>query len=275
MQFIKRGSVAFGVTASLLLTASARSQSPKPTIQLMSTARQPAGAATKDLPQAAATPLAHVLRWAEIARQRADKIDDYACTFIKRERIDNELGEYQQMQIRIRHRPFSIYARYQAPASMAGRKAVWVAGQNNGKLLAEGTGLQSLAGTMSLDPNGYLAMHGNLYPITEIGIRNLADKMLNTTQQDAKLSKADITFRQHAKVGDRACVCIQLVHPVAKTGLRYHMTRIYVDEKLLLPIRFEGYTWPSTPGGEPVLIEEYTYMNLRLNNGFADRDFQL
>ncbi len=191
------------------------------------------------------------------------------------ERIDDELSEHQQMQIRIRHRPFSIYAHYQAPASMAGRKAVWVAGQNNGKLLAQGTGLQSLAGTMSLDPKGYLAMQGNLYPITEIGIRNLADKMLNTTQQDAKLSKAEITFRQRAKVGDRSCVCIQLVHPVAKPGLRYHMTRMYVDENLLLPIRFEGYTWPSTPGGEPVLIEEYTYVNLRFNNGFADRDFQL
>ncbi len=85
MQFIKRGRRhALGLTASLLLTASAWSQSPKPTIQLMSTAPQPSSAATKDLAQPAATPLAHVLRWAEITRQRADKIDDYACTFIKR-----------------------------------------------------------------------------------------------------------------------------------------------------------------------------------------------
>jgi hypothetical protein len=274
MQLSERGRVFWALASLLLLTASTWSQSPQTAIQLMSAA-QPNDAAAKDRQQLAATPLAQVLRWAEVLRQRADKINDYSCTFIKRERIDDQLGEHQQMQLRIRHRPFSIYAAYLAPESVKGRRAVWIEGHNGGKLLAAGTGLQSLLGTMSLDPQGSLAMQGNLYPITEIGIRNLADKMLRTTQQDAKLSQADITFRQGAKVGDRSCVCIQLVHPVAKTGLRYHMTRMYVDEELLLPIRFEGYTWPSAAGGDPLLIEEYTYTNLRFNHGFTDRDFQL
>jgi hypothetical protein len=31
--------------------------------------------------------------------------------------------------------------------------------------------------------------------------------------------------------------------------------------------------WPQTEGGEAPLEEAYTYLNLKLNNGFTDADF--
>ena len=76
-------------------------------------------------------------------------------------------------------------------------------------------------------------------------------------------------------MGDRSCTCITFHHAVARRGLRYHVSRMFVDDELALPIRFEGYTWPQSRGEPPVLIEEYTYTNLKLNNGFTDRDFRL
>jgi hypothetical protein len=53
------------------------------------------------------------------------------------------------------------------------------------------------------------------------------------------------------------------------------MARIYVDDELQLPIRFEAYDWPTQQGAEPQLIEEYTYMNLKVNQGFTDADFDV
>ena len=41
-----------------------------------------------------------------------------------------------------------------------------------------------------------------------------------------------------------------------------------------IPIRFEAYDWPGA-AGQPQLIEEYTYVNLKLNNGFTDADFDI
>ena len=38
-------------------------------------------------------------------------------------------------------------------------------------------------------------------------------------------------------------------------------------------MRYEAYEWPRRPNGKPELIEEYTYLNLKLNNGFTDADF--
>ena len=37
-----------------------------------------------------------------------------------------------------------------------------------------------------------------------------------------------------------------------------------------------GFTlndWPREKGGPPELLEEYTYLDLKLNNGFTDADF--
>ena len=32
-------------------------------------------------------------------------------------------------------------------------------------------------------------------------------------------------------------------------------------------------SWPETPGGEPPLEEEYTYLDVELNVGLKDSDF--
>ena len=54
---------------------------------------------------------------------------------------------------------------------------------------------------------------------------------------------------------------------------RFHLARIFIDDELQVPIRYAAYLWPAREGGKPVLDEEYTYLNLKLNNGFTDRDF--
>jgi hypothetical protein len=76
-----------------------------------------------------------------------------------------------------------------------------------------------------------------------------------------------------AKINGRQCTCIQVVHPVPRSHFLFNMARIYVDNQLNVPIRYEAYEWPKEPGGEPQLTEEYTYLNLKLNNGFKDQDF--
>jgi hypothetical protein len=77
------------------------------------------------------------------------------------------------------------------------------------------------------------------------------------------------------KVADRVCTCIEVVHPVPRRNFRFHLARIFVDDELNLPIRYESYSWPTTPGGAPELIEEYTYLDLKLNVGLTDSDFDI
>jgi hypothetical protein len=60
---------------------------------------------------------------------------------------------------------------------------------------------------------------------------------------------------------------------VRRDIFRFCLARIFVDDELKIPIRYESYDWPREAGGPPELIEEYTYLDLKLNNGFTDEDF--
>lgn len=53
------------------------------------------------------------------------------------------------------------------------------------------------------------------------------------------------------------------------------MSRIFVDDQLNLPIRYEAYDFPAAAGGPPELIEQYSYLDLKLNNGYTDADFDV
>ena len=117
-------------------------------------------------------------------------------------------------------------------------------------------------------------MRGQRYPLTEIGILNLVRRLIEVAEKDVKYGECEVKFfNKDVKINERGCTCIQVVHPVPRRNFLFHMARIFVDNELNVPVRFESYAWPKKPGGPPDLLEEYTYLNMKLNNGFTDADF--
>lgn len=245
------------------------------------------GAATVKPPNAAAVQTASPLA-ADIEDGKArlaameKEIQDYSCTFFKRERVDGKLLDYETMFVKVRHKPFSVHMNFLAPNSKKGQQVVYVEGQNGGNLLAQPVGIAGKLGPFSLPPTGYLAMQGQRYPITEFGFVNLTRRLIEVGSLDMQ-HPADNTVVKHyddVKVkggngGQRICRLTEVIHPQMRPGLRYHVARIYIDKERNIPIRFESYLWPTTPGGKPELLEEYTYLDVKLNNGFTDSDFQI
>jgi hypothetical protein len=218
-------------------------------------------------------PILPALRWAHAGVKHVESINDYACTFAKRERVNGILGTHQYLRLKVRHRPFSVYLYFETPESDRGQEAIYVEGRNDGKLLAHGVGLKGLLGTLALDPHSPRGMAGGRHPITDIGLLHMMRELIAVGQNDAQYGECEVKFLSGAKVNGRSCTCMQFVHPVPRREFRYHIARIFVDDELCVPIRFEGYDWPANPKAEPPLTEEYTYMNLKLNNGFTDADF--
>jgi hypothetical protein len=202
------------------------------------------------------------------------RVQDYSCTIVKRERIDGTLGEHEYMFAKIRQHPFSVYLSFLGPDSVKGQEVLWVDGQNDGNMFAHaGSGVRAMVGTVSLKPSSMLAMAGQRYPITEIGVENLARRLLEVAQHDRQFGECEVNFFPNAKVNGRVCTCLQVVHPVPRRNFRFHLARVFIDDEMQIPIRYESYDWPQQPGGQPLLMEEYTYMNVKLNNGFTDADF--
>jgi len=222
-----------------------------------------------------AHPLEPALELAQrgLANLRAT-IQDYSCTMVKRERIDGKLGEHEYMFLKVRQQPFSVYLYFMAPESVKGQEVIYVDGQNDGNMLAHaGSGVRAMVGTVSLKPASMLAMQGNRYAITEIGVENLAKRLVEVAEHDKQFGECEVNFFPNAKVNGRVCTCVQVVHPVPRRNFRFHLARVFIDDELMIPIRYEAYDWPHETGGQPVLMEEYTYMNVKINQGFTDLDF--
>lgn len=218
-------------------------------------------------------PMMPALRWANGELPRIEKIEDYTCTLVKRELVDGELTDHQYMFMKVRHQPFSVYMYFLAPSNVKGQEALYVDGAYNNKLQAHGTGLTALLKTFSLDPKGPLAMKGNRYPITEVGILNLVKQLIEVGEHDSQYGECEVRVTKKAKVNDRICTMLEFTHPVPRREFRFHIARIFIDDEMNLPIRYEAYGWPKERGGKPVLLEEYTYVNLKLNQGLKDIDF--
>ncbi len=220
-------------------------------------------------------PLMPAIRWARQEIENIRRIEDYSAIMVKRERIGGELAEEEYAFVKIRHRPFSVYMRFLHPPNIRGQEVIWVEGANNGKMWARGTGLKRVFGTVSLSPTSPLVMQNNRYPITDVGILRLVERIIEVAEHDAQYGECEVTYYPGAKINDRPCLCIQVVHPVPRTTFRFHIARVFVDEELRVPVRYESYDWPKQPGSSPLLLEQYTYLNIRLNNGFTDLDFDI
>jgi hypothetical protein len=217
-------------------------------------------------------PLAPVVRTLKASQDTIDKnIRDYSCTFVKRENVDGQLGEYQHIYMKVMHQPFSVYMSFIKP--FTGREVVYVAGQNEGKLVALDAGVKRFLGKMNLDPTGTMAMKGNRHPITSVGIRNLCAKLIKMHEEEMKFAECEVKVNADTKINGRSTTMIQIIHPTPRQNFRYHVGRIFLDNEHQIPIHYDAFSWPATAGGNPPLEESYTYQNLKLNNNFTARDF--
>jgi len=235
-------------------------------------------------PKRDAHPLDAALRVARDAQARIrSHVDDYSCTLIKHERINGVLTAQEYMFAEIRNRkvkdgkivtPLSVYLYFLKPGSVKGREVIFIEGQNNGKMVVHESGLLGrVAPAIWLKPNGPIAMRGQLYPITEIGIETLVDRLIEKGERDRARGECTVEFIKGAKINGRVCTVLQVKHPTRRPWFDFHIARIFMDDELKVPIRYAAYTWPKQPGGRPQLLEAYTYLNLKLNVQLTDADF--
>src|SRR5262245_32388201 len=100
--------------------------------------------------EAQASDISHFGVWIDSARETFTRVNDYECTFCKRERVDGKLQEDHVAQLKSRTDPFSVYLKFTAPRTIAGKEASFVQGRNNGKMRAKSTGALGLVGFVTI-----------------------------------------------------------------------------------------------------------------------------
>ncbi len=238
-----------------------------------STSPVSAPAVTRTLPAAKPTTeelIARAKRELSACRERYAAIRDYTCVFHKHERIDGKMSQPHVMLMKAR--ADAIYFRFHQPNK--GREAIYVPTKHEGKIVAHEPGmLRLVAGTMYLDPRGTMAMEENRHPISEAGIGKMIETITERWNVELDPLEAKVEFHPHIKVGDRVCRMVATIHPTRQPSFLFHKVKLFIDQEHGLPIRFEAYDWPKTPGAEPDLMEEYTFSDLKIDSGLTDRDF--
>ncbi len=215
-------------------------------------------------------PLAPALRHAKTCSEKAQAMKGYECTFTKKEIVGNEMIS-QSMKMKVRHEPFSVYMYFMEPSK--GREVIFVDGKNDNKLQVHETGLASLIGTLSLSPEDSRVMAENRYPITKAGMSKMLDSVIAQWEEESKYGETDVKYFEDAKVGDSKCRVIESSHPQPRRQFKFHMTRLWIDEKSGLAVRVQQFGFPRQKDAKPPLIEDYTYTGIKPEVRLTDRDF--
>lgn len=112
----------------------------------------------------------------ERSRRFQANYPDYVLRLTRLEKTPS--AESEVILLKMRGEPRSAYLRWLDDAN-TGRECLWVAGQNNGKMISRGgRGDLLLAGRiLRLDPNGTLARSKSTMPITDSGLDVILDKI--------------------------------------------------------------------------------------------------
>ncbi|OYP36407.1 DUF1571 domain-containing protein [Rhodopirellula sp. MGV] len=227
-------------------------------------------------------PIDPALRLAEESlRHVRANVNDYTALFAKRCRVDGNLPPLQFAHLKIKNRkvdsgqmlaPMSVYLDYLKPSSVKGREVIWVENENEGKIVVHQGGLAGLL-TLHLDPEGSLAMRGQRYSIRSIGIENLLEQIIGVAKEDRLHGECFVEIDPAAQLGNHQCTRVTITHPEPRDHFRFHQAVVLFDNDLNIPIRYCAWTWPTTPGGKPVLDEEYNYLRVEVNTGLSAIDF--
>lgn len=228
--------------------------------------------------------MSDVLDMAKSARTHlSTTLNDYTARFVKQEldtsgKMTPESEIQMKVQTRCRNKnndaPMRVYLVFNSPQDLKGREVIWGADLFDGTMAVHEVGLLLGLKTLWLDPTGFLAMQGQRYPISEIGIMKLIDKLIERGEKDRNNPDISVNIIPDQKLDDIPTQVIQIRRSKPSNQEDdFSLAEITLDPKRQLILGYRAFGWPDEPEGEPVLLESYTYHDVKTNVGLTDADF--
>ena len=208
------------------------------------------------------------------------KMPDYTAQFVKQESVGGQLSNEQEIFMKVRHEPFSVYLKWLTEER--GQEALYVDSENDGEMLVRSAGWKSKLGTLSLPPDGSIAMSKARYPITRAGMLELALMIKEYHEQDLAVGN----FNRCEQLADqdfdgRSCAGFLLEYKDTAGSPLYRKSVTLIDKEWSIPVYIKNYTWPEPDQAalvdaaldEATLIEAYSYSDIKFRLQLANSDF--
>lgn len=206
---------------------------------------------------------------------------DYTAQFMKRELVNGVVLQEQNMAIKVRHQPFSVYLKW--ADFDVGREVLYVEGVNDGKMLVHAGGWKAKLPAILMAPDSSLAMQEARYPVTHAGLLSLAKTIVGYNREDLKSKNyARCQQQEDQMIGDRACYCFVLEYRNRESSPEYRKSMTMIDKEWGVPLYIKNHGWPNENENvmptdeldEATLIEHYAYSEVKFRSSLAALDFE-
>lgn len=208
----------------------------------------------------------------DAASRAMQQVPGYTATLQRQEQIDGTLREPEEIRLKVRQQPFSVYMKWPA----RGQEVLYVQGENDGQLLVRRRSLSLFGGVLRLSPESPLALRDSRHAVTQVGIGNLTQQLADFYAKRPNAPRLAARC-QHKKVlvENRPGREFVVTFDCPEKGFEkcFSRSKIVFDLTSKLPVSVENYGW-TKQGQAGELVEKYTYLNVKPVREFDDREFQ-
>lgn len=223
-------------------------------------------------------------RLLEKGLQEISAISDYSATFTKQEKINGVLSEPEILKVKIRQEPFSIYIKW-LNGEDVGQEVAYVHGENNNRVLLKFGGLKGrMIPTLKIHPKGDLATAEARYPVTEMGLKKMIERILEFRYRDLELAQG-VNCRMTAdRKFDRShCCCFEIHYDSPDVSPKFRKSYIHINKETCLPVYVKNFGWPLSGSqhltgkklDEATLLECYSYTDIAMEDQLSAGVFEL
>lgn len=204
-------------------------------------------------------------------------VQDYRCTFTKRERINGEYMPEQIADVRFRESPFSVDMTFTKNIGECARALYvadkWVDDEGNQQAWAKpGGAIVRLLISKILQPiHGARAQNASRRTIDQFGFGKSFELIIRYSAKAQAENALTLNYTGEGSVGDRPTYQFERLLPYDGNEDNYpdRLLVFHIDQESLLPVAC--YAYSDKEGND--LLGSYIYTDVKLNPGYSPEDF--
>lgn len=211
-------------------------------------------------------------------------VTDYECVMVKQELLPSGMSKEQEIKVKFRQEPYSVYMEWQRNPGLAVR-VLYVKGRwtdlnatdpEERELAVAQPGVIARIFVKSIkEPiHGQLARKASRRFLDDFGFEKTLDRLIKVSEMAKSRSELTLVYSGESRFDGRPVWVIRRQLPYTGEGGFYpdRIAEILVDKEYRLPVAV--YCYSDDDRSSASLLAKYEYRGVHMRTGLTDKDFE-
>jgi hypothetical protein len=209
-------------------------------------------------------------------------VTDYECVMVKQELLPSGMSDEQEIRVKHRHAPFSVYMDWLRNPGLAERvlyvRGKWTdpgakQGERELAIAQPGKIAQLFVKSVKQPVRGKLAKKQSRRFLDEFGFASTLDMLIRYCDLAAQRGELSLEYCGESRFDGRNVWVIRRTLPYSGEGGTYpdRIAEVYIDKEYRVPVAV--YCFSSDERIPSHLLGKYEYRSVRMKAGLTDKDF--